>query len=117
MQIILREELKKLIDSKADYMLIDVREKEELQYGMIPSAKNIPLHEIEEAFSLSDEAFLEKYEFAKPHKEDKVIFYCRTGGRSAMATQFAESTGYVHAQNYAGSIYDWANIDLNVRRY
>ena len=46
-----------------------------------------------------------------------VIFYCRTGGRSAIATHFAEEKGYTHAKNYAGSIYDWADIDPKVRRY
>ncbi|HIH14974.1 MAG TPA: rhodanese-like domain-containing protein [Nanoarchaeota archaeon] len=117
MQIISREELKRLIDSKAEYVLIDVREKEELSYGMIPTAQNIPLHDLEETFALSEQAFQEKYGFAKPKKEGKVIFYCRTGGRSAMATQYAESIGYVHAENYAGSIYDWATIDPHVRRY
>ncbi len=117
MQIISREELKALIDNKGKYVLIDVREKEELSYGMIPTAKNIPLHEIEQAFTLSEGNFQERYHFPHPQKEDTVIFYCRTGGRSAMATAFVEEKGFVHAKNYAGSIYDWASIDPNVRRY
>lgn len=117
MQSISREELKKLIDTGRNYVLIDVREKEELNYGMIPTAKNIPLHEIQEAFSLSEQGFQEKYAFPKPQKNDTVIFYCRTGGRSAMATTSAEQQGFLSAKNYAGSIYDWATIDPNVRRY
>jgi len=117
MQIISRDALKTLIDTKAEYVLIDVREKEELSYGMIPTAHHVPLHDIEEAFTLSQQAFQEKYHFSQPKKEDTVIFYCRTGGRSAMATGFVEEKGFVHAKNYAGSIYDWASIDPNVRRY
>jgi len=117
MEIISRDELKELIDTKAKYTLIDVREKEELAYGMIPTAQNIPLHELEYAFELVSEDFQKKYGFPKPRKEDVVIFYCRTGGRSAMATAFAKAQGFVHAKNYAGSVYDWATIDAHVRIY
>ncbi len=117
MEIITRDALKALIDAKEEYVLIDVREKEELSYGMLPTAHNIPLHELEYALDLVPEDFQKKYRFKKPEKEEKVIFYCRTGGRSSMATAFAEEHGYIHAMNYAGSIYDWASIDPNVRRY
>ncbi|MSR85881.1 sulfurtransferase [Candidatus Woesearchaeota archaeon] len=117
MEVISRDEVKKLIDTKGSYTLIDVREKEELSYGMIPTAHNVPLHEMELALELVPEDFQKKYGFKKPQKEDTVIFYCRTGGRSAMATAFAKEQGYVHAKNYAGSIYDWATIDPSVRRY
>ena len=57
MVIIAREELKKLIDTQAKYVLIDVREKEELDYGMIPTAQNLPLHAFEDAFSMTEEDF------------------------------------------------------------
>ncbi len=117
MENISREEVKNLIENKGKYTLIDVREKEELSYGMIPTAHNVALHEIEFALDLVAEDFQKKYGFEKPKKEDTIIFYCRTGGRSAMATAFAQEHGYVHAKNYAGSIYDWATIDPNVRRY
>lgn len=117
MAVISREEVKKLLDMHGDYVLIDVREKEELVYGMIPTAKHIPLHDIEGAFSLDEKVFLERYGFSKPQKQEKIIFYCRTGGRSAQATAYAQSIGYTHAVNYVGSIYDWADIDPNVRRY
>ena len=117
MEIISRDEVKSYIDTKGNYTLIDVREKEELHYGMIPTAHNVPLHELEHAFELVPEDFQNKYGFVKPKKEEVVIFYCRTGGRSAMATAFAKKQGYVHAKNYAGSIYDWATIDPKVRRY
>ena len=117
MEIISRDEVKKLIDTKGNYVLIDVREKEELAYGMIPTAHNVPLHELEYAFELLPGDFEKKYGFAKPSKEECVMFYCRTGGRSAMASAFAEHAGYIHVKNYAGSVYDWATIDANVRRY
>ena len=114
--VITTEQLKKVIDSQGKYTLIDVREKEELQHGMIPTAKNIPFTEFEEAWELDNTSFQKKYGFPKPKKEDNLIFHCRTGGRSAQATAFAISEGY-HATNYQGSIWEWSLIDKNVKRY
>src|SRR3989338_1479778 len=114
--IISRNELKKLIDLKGDYVLIDVRNTDELANGMIPSAKNIPLSKIEHAFDMDEDEFKETYGFSKFTKKDNLIFHCRTGGRSEMATQIALGKGY-NARNYAGSIWEWAEIDKNVKRY
>src|SRR3989338_8258982 len=114
--VVKRDELKRLIDKKKDYVLIDVREKDELEYGMIPTAKNIPLEEISDSLDMNEKDFKKKYGFQKPKKEDNIIFHCRTGGRSERATQFAISRGY-KARNYKGSIWDWSEIDANVRRY
>ena len=111
-----REDLKKLIDSKSDYVLVDVREVMELHFGMIPTAKSLPLSEIEEAFELSDEEFEGYYGFPKPRKEDNLIFYCKSGGRSAQATEFALSLDY-DATNFSGSINSWSEIDKNVKQY
>ena len=123
MEIISTEELKELIDEnkdkeKKDYVLIDVRESDELVHGMIPTAVNVPLDEVEDALSeLDQQAFKEKFGFEKPDKDDNIIFHCRTGGRSAQSTNTALSLGFVNAKNFAGSIWAWSEIDDNVRRY
>lgn len=116
MSIISRDELKQLIDNREKYTLIDVRNKDELLHGMIPTAKNIPLPELEEAFSLSSDVFEQRYHFKKPSPADTIIFHCRSGGRSQQATLFANSKGYT-ARNFAGSIWQWAEIDPRVKRY
>ena len=110
------EELKKLIDKKGKYVLIDVREKKELVYGMIPTAHNVPLSELEKAWELNEEDFEKKYGLKKPSKTDNLIFHCRSGGRSKQATEFAVSKHY-HATNYEGSILAWSKIDKNVKAY
>jgi len=113
--MVTRDELKKLIDDKGKYTLIDVRGEDELVNGMIPTAVHLPLGEISWAFTLSPEAFERKYKFKKPINE-KVIFYCRTGSRSAMATSKGKEIG-LDCDNYAGSIWEWSEIDPNVKRY
>lgn len=117
MEIVSTSEMQRLIAQKGNYVLIDVRESDELEYGMIPTAKNIPLGEIESALDLDAKTFQEKYSFSKPQKTDILIFHCRTGGRSAVATQIAQAKGFVHAKNYKGSIWEWSQHDSNVQRY
>lgn len=116
MQIISREELKKYIDHKEDYVLIDVRQPEEMSYGIIPTAHNVPLPELPAALSMDETSFEKRYHFKKPTKQDTIIFYCRSGGRSAQAVHFAEHQGY-QVKSYAGSILDWSEIDSSVRAY
>ena len=115
--IITTEELKTLIDNNQKFTLIDVREKSELVHGMIPTAKNIPLREIEQAFNFTTSEFKEKYEFSKPKENKSIIFYCRTGGRSERATVFAIKKGYKNIKNYKGSAFAWSEIDQNVKKY
>jgi len=110
-----RDELKDLIDNKKDYLLVDVREHDELVHGMIPTAHNLPLSELNEALLLSEQDFEKKYEF-KLTKKDKIIFHCRSGGRSEKATEYANKHGF-NARNYKGSILDWSEIDPNVKAY
>jgi rhodanese-related sulfurtransferase len=105
--IISTDELKSKIDSKSDFTLIDVREKEELEYGMIPTAINIPLDKLE------SELLME----GRFDKNKEIIFNCRTGARSAMATEIAIRLGFTNAKNYKGSIWEWSEIDSNVKRY
>lgn len=116
-EMVTREQVKDFIEGKETYVLIDVREKEELSYGMIPTAHNVPLQEFEDAWDLSEEAFQEKYGFHKPAKDALVIFYCRTGGRSAQATAYVRSKGYKNAKNFQGSVKQWSEIDPNVEMY
>jgi len=116
--IISTEELKALIDSKGDYTLVDVRREEELNFGVISTAFNIPLGDVENAFdSMGADEFKAKYGKDKCKKGDNLIFYCRTGERSGMAAEIALKLGYSNVKNYSGSIWEWSEIDDRVQRY
>lgn len=114
--IITTEELKKLIDGKKDFVLIDVRRQDELHYGMIPTAHHIPLHDIEEVFDLDEQSFKKKYGFTKPTPKKLIVVYCRSGGRSSTATSLLTSKGYT-VKNYKGSVGEWSKIDPQVKAY
>jgi rhodanese-related sulfurtransferase len=89
-------------------------------YGSIPKSINIALDDFEDAMleAKNDKDFFKKH-FNLPSvygKNTKLIVYCRSGGRSAIAESIAESLGF-KALNYSGSILDWSKYDKNVKAY
>lgn len=78
---------------KPNVMIVDVREDFEVNLGMIPGAKHIPLGEI-------------PAQFHTLNKNNKHIMVCRSGGRSELATQFLNEQGY-EAYNMLGGMKDW----------
>ncbi|KAI0271523.1 Rhodanese-like protein [Gloeopeniophorella convolvens] len=102
------EEVKqKSQEPSEDAYLIDVREPDEVVQGMIPSAVNLPLSSLSGALHLDGEQFQEKYGFKKPASDQEVVFYCRSGMRSASAGDVARRNGYKNIWNYKGSWLDW----------
>lgn len=89
-------EVKKLASQPTgEVTIIDVREPDEVSAGMIPSAVNVPLTSFEDAFNPNGGAnFQQKYSFPRPAFDDKVIFYCRSGKRSAQAQDIAKKNGW-----------------------
>jgi rhodanese-related sulfurtransferase len=81
-----------------DAQLIDVREADENAAGRIAGGRLIELSR------LSDEA-------ASIDRARPVIFYCRSGARSAMAAQAFSEAGY-DAHNMTGGLLEWAAAGL-----
>ncbi len=107
--------LKKIIEEKQNYLLIDVREEDELKYGVIPTSKHLPLSEFQEALEMDKKEFKKRYGF-NLDKNHRIILYCRSGSRSGQAAEYLKSLGY-KAENYPGSILEWSKYDDNVEGY
>lgn len=92
-----------------DVLLIDVREPDEVALGMIPSAVNLPLSTLKEALDphFNPGQFQKAYAFNKPLPTQNIVFYCRSGKRSATASELASERGYKNIRNYQGSYLDW----------
>lgn len=110
-----------------DAYLIDVREPDEVVQGSIPSSVNLPLSVLANSLNLNAQAFRSQHGFDKPGKAQEVVFYCRSGKRSASACDIARRNGYekwvfpssdIHLHtnqllhsiiNYEGSWLDWVS--------
>ncbi|KAI5123576.1 hypothetical protein M0805_003394 [Coniferiporia weirii] len=90
-----------------DAYIIDVREPDEVILGSIPSSVNLPLSGIAESLHLNPIAFKEKHGYEKPKRSQEIVFYCRSGKRSATASDVAKKNGYANIHNYEGSWLDW----------
>jgi rhodanese-related sulfurtransferase len=90
-------ELAELI-GRDDVQLVDVRETYEVDAGRIAGSRHVTLSELS--------ARAEEIDRNRP-----VVFYCRVGGRSAMATQAFQGAGY-DAHNLSGGILEWVAAGL-----
>jgi adenylyltransferase/sulfurtransferase len=98
------EDLKRRLDAKEDFVLVDVREPHEYQICNL-NGKLIPLGELPRRVSELD-----------PAKE--MVVHCRSGARSARAVAFLRQAGFAKVSNLAGGILAWADrIDPKVPKY
>jgi sulfur-carrier protein adenylyltransferase/sulfurtransferase len=99
------QELKALIDSNADFQLIDVREPHEYQIANL-GGELIPLGQVE---AQAD----------KIARDKQVVVHCRSGARSGSAIQFLEQKlGLTNLYNLKGGILAWSDqIDPSVPKY
>jgi rhodanese-related sulfurtransferase len=109
-----KTDLKIKMAHKPALLVVDVRNGDEIaQTGILQhkdvAAKNVPLGDLEGALKLSDEEFKRKFQFEKPKPTTEIIFSCRSGKRSASASQVAEALGYKNVYNYTGGANDWFN--------
>ena len=88
------QELKKKMDAKEDFQLIDVREKHEYDFVNL-GAELIPLNTV-----------LDNVE--KFSRDKQVIIHCKGGVRSAKAIQALEEKGFINLYNLKGGIVAYA---------
>ncbi len=98
-------ELKKLIDEKLSFTLIDVREPHEYQICRIEGATLMPLATIANQMSGLDQT-------------GEIITYCHAGMRSYKAAEFLKSMGFGKVRSLKGGIKSWSrDIDPSIPVY
>jgi rhodanese-related sulfurtransferase len=83
---------------RSEIQLIDVREPYEHEAGRIAGDRLVALNELAAQAQTID-------------RDRPVVFYCRSGSRSAMATEAFRGAGY-DAHNMEGGLLDWAAAGL-----
>ena len=79
--------------ARAEIQLIDVRQPEEREAGRIAGDRSIELAQLGAEVDTID-------------RDRPVVFYCRSGARSAMATEAFRGAGF-DAHNMLGGLIDW----------
>lgn len=97
-------ELKARLDAKEDLVLIDVREHSEYEHGHIDGAHLVPRGIIEAA---ADTAYPKHYPPLSGARDQQVVLYCATSGRSAMAAAVLQMMGFKKVLNLAGGYGRW----------
>ena len=86
-------------------VLIDVREESEFAAGHIPGAVHASRGMLE--FKLSSTPALQS-------RDLKMVVYCKTSGRAALAAQTMRDMGYLNVQSLAGGFDAWKAADKPV---
>ena len=83
-----------LTDIESKYILLDVREREEYEFGHIAGAKWIPLGELE-------------HRSKEIERDRNIIVYCRSGRRSLAAAVLLCGLGFKEINNLEGGLLGW----------
>ncbi len=98
------EAVHELIQTQSPTVIVDVRERDEIENGFVPTAQ------------LIGRGFLEsRIGKVAPDAETPLVLYCAGGVRSALATHALESMGYTNVQSMAGGFGRWAQHGLPVQ--
>ena len=93
------EEAKTIMDTKTNYIIVDVRRPEEFADSHIKNAINLPNENIE---------FYAETKL--PNKDQLILVYCRSGNRSKQACEKLVKLGYTNLKEFGG-INDWPYDD------
>ena len=89
------DEAAAMMASESDYLILDVRTREEYEQSHIPGAVCVPNESIGSG-ELS----------ALPRKDQLILVYCRSGNRSKQAAQKLADAGYTNIVEFGG-ILSW----------
>ena len=84
--------------------IVDVRETEEFATGHLPGARHVPRSYLEQ-----------RIEGVVPDRSQRVVLYCATGNRSALAARtLAQELGYERVESMTGGITLWKDRGYEV---
>lgn len=89
-------ELKEMMDSDADFLLIDVREPNEFEIIRIPGSVLIPKQQILDGSAL-----------ASLPQTRQIVLHCKSGARSAECLAVIKAAGFADAVHVGGGVLAW----------
>src|SRR3954469_3477729 len=86
------------------FVLVDVRETDEWDAGHLPGARHVPRGHLES-----------RIEGAAPDRDQRVVLYCASGNRSALAARtLREDLGYTNVESMTGGYTLWKDRGFEV---
>lgn len=93
-------EFSELLEANHQFEIVDIRTSAEIERGVIPNARTLPMHLIPLKLDFFTNA------------GRQVVIYCRTGSRSAQACRFLNQQGIHNVINLRGGVVKWSNGGL-----
>ena len=98
-------QVKKMMDEKKPFVLVDVREPHEVEICKIEGSVLIPLGEVPKRMNELNSA-------------DEIVVHCRSGKRSADAVELLMKAGFRKIHNLQGGVLAWADqVDPTMPKY
>jgi rhodanese-related sulfurtransferase len=89
-------DLYRMLREHDHFELIDIRTKAEIERGVLPDARTLPMHLVPLKLSY----------FAESNKQ--IVIYCRTGSRSAQVCRFLNQQGIHNVISLRGGLIKWS---------
>jgi sulfur-carrier protein adenylyltransferase/sulfurtransferase len=97
------EDVKARLDAGAAIELLDVREDDEVEAGIVPGAAH-----------LSRAHFESRVEDVLPDKDAEIVVYCASGVRSAFSARTLKELGYTRVTSLQGGFARWKELGLDI---
>jgi rhodanese-related sulfurtransferase len=91
----------KLMIDHGEVFILDVRTQEEYDAGHIKNSTLIPVQVLDKRLN-------------ELPRDKKILVYCKSGSRSAQASQILVNNGFKGIYNMKGGITDWTNAGYDV---
>lgn len=107
------DQLEAMREDGKDLLVVDIREESEFAAGHIVDSILVPRGTLEGAADLN---YPKRDPVLCQARDRRIVVYCATGGRSAMAAQTLNQMGFKEVYNLAGGYTAWEAEDLPVEK-
>lgn len=107
------EQFHETIQNDREQIVLDVREPAEHKSWRIPGSVLIPRGVLEPSVDLENP---QRNKPVANARGEKVVVYCGTGGRSALAADVLQKMGFVDVESLAGGITNWRNLGYPIEQ-
>ncbi|WNC69275.1 rhodanese-like domain-containing protein [Thalassotalea nanhaiensis] len=100
-----QQQLLKMQTANEDFLLLDVRSREEFDEGHIPGSVNI-----------SHQELADKLDQVSQFKDKNIVVYCRSGRRAGIAIDILKENNFQHTSHLVGDMQGWKKSNLEITK-